>query len=84
MRKITYEKDIHCKPGQTIYFGIDRLYGGWLATTDGDPITLNTLEDAGDEKEIERIEALIESNWGVACTAEDEQYVAEWLNIWGC
>ena len=81
MKKITYSVN---GTTQNIYSGIESVYGGWIATTEGDPITLNQLEDVGDEDEIARIDALIEENDGEELTAEDIEYINEWLKIWGC
>lgn len=45
MKKITTDTE-------TIYIDIDELYGGWMATTEGEPTCLNMLEEAGAEEEI--------------------------------
>ena len=76
MKKITTDTE-------TIYIDIDELYGGWMATTEGEPICLNTLEDAGAEEEIERIESIIDEYPAEDITLEDGYYVDEWLEIWG-
>lgn len=68
---------------ETIYIDIDELYGGWMATTAGDPICLNMLEDAGAEEEIERIESIIDEYHADDTTLEDECYVDEWLKMFG-
>ena len=81
MKKITYSVN---GTTQSIYFGIERVYGGWIATTEGNPVALNELEDAGDEDEIARIDSLIEENDGEELTKEDIEYINEWLEIWGC
>lgn len=81
MKKITYSVN---GTTQTIYSGIERVYGGWIATTEGNPVTLNELEDAGAEGEIARIDSLIKENYGEDLTAEDIEYINEWLDIWGC
>ena len=92
MKKITYYLD---GTTQRIYSGIERVYGGWIATTEGNPITLNDLEDAQSyaetdleyaeiEEEISLINSLIEENEGEELTEEDIEYINEWLEIWGC
>lgn len=81
MKKITYSVNGET---QSIYSGVERVYGGWIATTEGNPVTLNELEDAGAEGEIARIDSLIEENYGEDLTAEDIEYINEWLEIWGC
>lgn len=68
---------------ETIYIDIDELYGGWMATTAGDPTCLNMLEDAGAEEEIERIESIIDEYPAEDVTLEDECYVDEWLKMFG-
>lgn len=68
---------------ETIYIDIDELYGGWMATTEGDPTCLNMLEEAGAEEEIERIESIIDEYHADDTTLEDECYVDEWLEIFG-
>ena len=76
MKKITTDTEI-------IYIDIDELYGGWMATTEGEPICLNMLEEAGAEEEIERIESIIDEYPAEDVTLEDGYYVDEWLRIWG-
>lgn len=68
---------------ETIYIDIDELYGGWMATTEGEPICLNMLEEAGAEEEIERIESIIDEYPAEDVTLEDECYVDEWLKMFG-
>ena len=68
---------------ETIYIDIDELYGGWMATTEGDPTCLNMLEQAGAEEEIERIESIIDEYPAEDVTLEDRCYVDEWLKIFG-
>ena len=74
MKKITTDTE-------TIYIDIDELYGGWMATTEGEPTCLNMLEDAGAEEEIERIESIIDEYPAEDATLEDECYVDEWLKM---
>ena len=69
-----------------LYVGIDRVYGGWIKETGGDPITLNDLEEIGSEEEIEAINATIadpSTPWE-SLTDEDEEYVNDYLVAWGC
>ena len=54
-----------------------------MATTEGEPICLNMLEEAGAEEEIERIESIIDEYPAEDVTLEDGYYVDEWLRIWG-
>ena len=68
---------------ETIYIDIDEIYGGWMATTEGEPTCLNMLEDAGAEEEIERIESIIDEYPAEDVTLEDECYVDEWLKMFG-
>ena len=68
---------------ETIYIDIDELYGGWMATTEGEPICLNMLEEAGAEEEIERIDSIIDEYPAEDVTLEDECYVDEWLKMFG-
>ena len=68
---------------ETIYIDIDELYGGWMATTEGEPTCLNVLEQAGAEEEIERIESIIDEYPAEDVTLEDECYVDEWLKMFG-
>ena len=76
MKKITTDTE-------TIYIDIDELYGGWMATTEGDPVCFSMLEDAGAEEEIERIESIIDEYPAEDGALEDGYYVDEWLRIWG-
>ena len=76
MKKITTNTE-------TIYIDIDELYGGWMATTEGEPTCLNMLEEAGAEEEIERIESIVDEYPAEDITLEDEYYVDEWLEIFG-
>lgn len=88
MKKITYYVDSSIG---TIYTGIERLYGGWMATLEGGPFTLEDLDgldnvdsEAEAEEEIDFINSLIEENEGEELTEEDIEYINEWLEIWGC
>lgn len=70
-----------------LYYGIDAVYGDYILETGGDPTCLNALEEAGDDTEALRnaIDALIDdpaTPWE-ECDSKDENYVAEWLRIWG-
>ena len=71
-----------------LYTGIDRIYGGWLLTTEGDPTTLNELEDANNDasdREISKInETLTDpSTAWEECDEEDLEYINGWLEAWG-
>lgn len=88
MKKTSYETICGTsKVWETIYFEIEPLSGGFLATTEGDPITLNELEDAGAEEEIMRIENAI-ANCHISGaenpTKADFEYVNGWLLTYGC
>ena len=76
MKKITTDTE-------TIYIDIDELYGGWMATTEGEPTCLNMLEEAGAEEEIERIESIVDEYPAEDATLEDEYYVDKWLEMFG-
>ena len=85
MKKVDIYKDIE---RDTLYFGMPSVYGEFILTTNGNPTSLNELEDANDEDcdaLIEEINAIINdpSTPWEACDEEDEAYVAEWLSIWG-
>lgn len=70
---------------QKLFVGIDCLYGGWLYTTDGDPITLNDLEDCESTDAIIDINDVIYSfktEWH-PLEPEDMVYVKRWLATWG-
>lgn len=74
--------------GYTLYTGIDAIYGGWLMTTEGDPTTLNELEDANNDasdREIAEINEILTdpSTAWEECDEDDISYVEEWLNVWG-
>ena len=75
---------------ETLYMGIDRIYGGWLLTTEGDPITAYDLEEAAAdnpemEDDIDRIYQMIGDprNLWEECDENDAAYIEEWLDIWG-
>lgn len=79
MKKTMFENE-------TLYYvGISRLYGGWMLTTEGDPVTRNDMEEADDFEHIGCINRLMKSSDTVweDCTDEDKAYVEEWLEIWG-
>lgn len=68
-----------------LYYGIPELYGEFLVTSCGDPLTLSTLEDTGCEEEIANIKAIIENpltGWE-DCNESDVEYVQGWLSDWG-
>ena len=69
----------------TLYFEITEVDGEFILTTSGDPTCLNELEDANADETICAINDLLNdpaTPWE-DCTAEDAEYVAEWLNVWG-
>lgn len=74
--------------GETLYVGIERIYGEWLLTTGGDPVTLYVDEEANDEfslREIEEIDNIIcdpSTEWE-ECDEDDIEYINRWLEIWG-
>lgn len=83
--KKTYITDNETSERYALYVGIDQIYGGWMMETSGDPDTLNTLEDSDCADLIEKITSTINdpaTEWEQA-TEEDNEYVAEWLEIWG-
>lgn len=68
-----------------LYVGVNAVYGGYMIETSGDPITLEALEDAGDENAVADIAAILSdpaTPWE-ACADKDFEYVAEWLDVWG-
>ena len=69
----------------TLYFGIPEVDGEFILTTSGDPTCLNELEDANADETICAINDLLNDPATPLedCTAEDAEYVAEWLNVWG-
>ena len=75
---------------ETLYNGISRIWGGWIMTTEGDPITAYDLEEAvADnpemEEDIDQIYQMIGDprlEWE-ECDDEDFKYIDEWLEIWG-
>lgn len=68
-----------------LYVGIDNIYGEFMLETGGDPTCLNELEDAGCEELIETINNVIAdpNTYWESCDDDDDQYIAEWLEIWG-
>lgn len=69
---------------QDLYSGIAPLYGGWILTTAGDPLTLEACEKAGDEATIAKVNALLSSDdWRVTMGTDDIYYVADCLKAWG-
>ena len=74
--------------GYTLYTEIGAIYGGWLLTTEGDPTTLNELEDANNaaaDQEIALISAIISDPATVweECGEEDLEYINGWIEAWG-
>ena len=69
---------------QDLYSGIAPLYGGWILTTAGDPLTLEACEEDGDEATIAKVNALLRSDdWRVTMGSDDIYYVADRLKAWG-
>lgn len=67
-----------------LYFGIKELYGEFLLETGGDPTCLGELEEEDADGWIHAVNDLLNdpaTPWE-PCTKEDEEYVAEWVNIW--
>lgn len=68
-----------------LYVGVNAVRGEYIVETSGDPITLEALEDGGDENAVADIAAILSdpaTPWD-ACTEKDFEYVAEWLDVWG-
>lgn len=73
-------------PRYTLYTGVGTVYGGWLLTNEGDPWTLNSLEDCGCDALIQGINAILSdpaTPWE-ECNETDEAYLNDWLQVWGC
>jgi hypothetical protein len=70
---------------EVLYIGIKELYGGFLLETEGDPLTLNTLEDNDEEELIKMIDSTIKDDgtpWD-ECDDKDTEYIKGWLVTWG-
>lgn len=87
MKKTEYHFKDACET-DVLYVGIPEIYGEFLLTTNGNPITLNDLEDVNNEE----ADSLISEIMGIisdtstpweACGDEDEEYVSGWLEAWG-
>lgn len=68
-----------------LYINVEGLYGEWMLETEGQPETLSALEDAEAAEKIAEIEAIIAdpvTPWE-ECDEDDEEYINEWLSIWG-
>lgn len=68
-----------------LFFGISSVYGEFILETAGDPTCLNELEDSDCYELINLINSIINdptASWE-DCNKDDEQYVSEWLDIWG-
>lgn len=81
-------KKTYTSNGNTLYTGISRIYGGWLLTTEGDPTTLNELEDANNDatdQEIAEINEILADPSTVweEVNEEDAEYINGWLDTWG-
>ncbi len=68
---------------QTLYADIERVYGGWIKTTGGDPFALNDLEEVGADAEIAKINTLLNADGWEDCDADDIEYINETLADWG-
>lgn len=69
----------------SLYTGIDSVYGGWILTNEGDPWSLNVLEDANDDEMIRSINELLadpSTPWE-SLEEEDTQYISDTLDAWG-
>ena len=72
-----------------LYAGIEEVYGEFVLETEGDPVTLNDLEEGAADTDckilIETIQSVIadpDTCWE-PCSKEDERYISDWLDIWG-
>ena len=68
-----------------LFAGISSVYGEFILETNGDPACLDELENSDSYDLIELINSIINDTDTVwePCDEEDEQYIAEWLEIWG-
>lgn len=94
IKAITIETPNFPESYETLFYGIDWLYGGWMITSCGNPVTLNDYENqmpeaedadeyAAIESEKNAIEELIAADKGEPVTAEQLAYLNEWREIWG-
>lgn len=98
MKKVTimytpFNETIKSFGGDILYVGIKQIHGGWMLTTEGEPFTLESLEDmegaARTEKEeqyVSRLRAEIEDLITVAdesLNEAEEEYIADTLEAWG-
>ena len=94
--KKTYFYNENTSEWLALYVGIDRVYGGWIEETGGDPITLNDLEDAlsqapdeDTEDAIQKELAFVNATLADPSTPweplepEDEEYIHDTLVAWG-
>ena len=72
-----------------LYAGAEEVYGEFVLETEGDPVTLNDLEEGAADTDckilIETIQGVIadpDTCWE-PCSKEDERYISDWLDIWG-
>lgn len=98
MKKVTimytpFNETIKNFGGDILYVGIDRIHGGWMLTGDGEPTTLEDIEnmeaDARTEKEeryVSRLRVEIEhlaKEASEELTEEDREYITGVLEAWG-
>ena len=81
MKKITYIDANGIR--QNIYTGIELVYGGWIATTEGNPTCLNELEESSAEDEINKINDLIATGEAEDLTDSDIEYINSTMKTWG-
>lgn len=74
---------------QTPEYSVEDVYGEFVLETEGDPVTLNDLEESASDADckalIEAIRSVIADpgTYWEPCSKEDEQYISDWLDIWG-
>lgn len=98
MKKVTimytpFNETIKSFGGDTLYVGIKQIHGGWMLTTEGEPFTLESLEDmegaAQTEKEKQHVSRLrTEIEYLIAAADEslneaEKEYIADTLEAWG-
>ena len=71
------------REGGTIYAGVDRLHGGWMCRTNGNPFSLGDCESAGDYDTVRQVDAVIKAGVDRPSTDDDRKYIMDILDIWG-
>lgn len=68
-----------------LFAGISSVYGEFILETAGDPTCLNELDNSDSRDLIESINSIMndQSTAWEPCNEDDEQYISEWLEIWG-